>query len=105
MRDLTMRERILAVIQRRELDRVPFVQYDGMVASNEEVWTEIGRENMGLLRWTRVHRIEHPHCTMRTTPIERQGLQGERTILETPRGTLTQERLLEPTFRTGSTSS
>ena len=103
MKPLTMRERILAVIQGKELDRVPFVQYDHMAAPNKEIWSEIGRENLGILRWVQIHRIEHPHCRMHTEPIERAGLKGERTTIETPRGTMTKEVLFEPTFGTGST--
>ena len=58
MKPLTMRERILAVIQGKELDRVPFVQYDHMAAPNKEIWSEIGRENLGILRWVQIHRME-----------------------------------------------
>ena len=40
---------MLAVVQGREQDRVPFVQYSNLAAPNEEIWSVIGRENMGLL--------------------------------------------------------
>lgn len=30
---------MLAVIQGREHDRVPFVQYDNLAAPNEEIWS------------------------------------------------------------------
>jgi len=100
---MTMRERMLAVIRGREGDRVPFVQYANIAAPNEDVWAEIGRENMGALRWTAIHRLEHTDCREHKESFERNGLPGERRILETPRGTLTEERLFEPTYGTGST--
>ena len=103
MPKLTMRERIRAVVQLGELDQVPFVQFDNMVAPNEEVWAEIGREELRLLRWTRLHRIEYPNCQVHTETFERDGLQGTRDTIHTPRGSLRAERLHEPAFNTAST--
>ena len=97
-----MRERMLALIGGGQPDRVPFVQYDNMVAPNQEVWSLVGRENLGILRWLQVYRIEHPHCSTETERISDGGLRGERTTLMTPRGTLTQERLFEPALGTAS---
>lgn len=100
---MTMRERILAILQGRELDRVPFVQYDGLAAPNEEVWDLLGRDRMGLIRWSAVHRAEHPNCRYETEEFERDGLRGQRVTLHTPAGSLFEERLFEPTYNTGST--
>ena len=59
MSEMTMRERMLAVVQNHEHDRVPFVQYSGIAGvSNEEIWSVIGRENMGLLAWCGFHLFE-----------------------------------------------
>lgn len=58
---MTMRERMLALIQGRPHDRVPFVQYTGLAGPNDEIWAVIGRENMGILQWTSLHRIETPN--------------------------------------------
>ena len=66
MEPMTMRQRMLAVVRGEGHDRVPFVQYSGAAAPNEEVWSLIGRENIGLLRWVAVHRLEHPHCSGET---------------------------------------
>jgi hypothetical protein len=99
---MTMRERILAVIRGDRPDRVPFVQYENAAAPDAEIWERIGRGNMGLLRWTRLHRIEHPNCTTRTEAISLDELSGQRTIIQTPGGTLTAERLFEPTYGTGA---
>jgi len=95
---MTMRERMLALVQGREVDRVPFVQYSGLAAPNEEVWSVIGRANMGLLAWTEVHRIETPHCRFVVEDIVRDGRKGFRNTLRTPEGKLFEERLFEPTY-------
>ena len=78
MKSMTMRERMLAVMQGREHDRVPFIQYDDAVAPNVDIWPVIGRENMGLWRWSRVHRIAHPNCSFESRRIQRRGLRGSR---------------------------
>jgi hypothetical protein len=107
---MSMRERMLAVLQGRDHDRVPFAQYNirsdkdnsivlGLAAPNEEIWSVIGRENMGIIRWGRVHMLEHPNCTFHSemfmTP---EGLEAKRTVLHTPMGDLTEVRHYEPTF-------
>ena len=104
-----MHDRLLAVIQGREHDRVPFAQYNirtdpdpsvviGLAAPNADIWSVIGRESMGVLRWGRVHTIEHPHCSLQSTPISADGLRGKRTVLRTPAGELTEERFYEPAY-------
>lgn len=95
---MTMRERILAVVQGREHDRVPFVQYDGTGGASEEIWELIGRQNMGLLRWVYLHRMEYPNCRYETEDFEDNGRRGFRAHLHTPAGTLTEERLHHPIY-------
>lgn len=97
---MTMRERILAVIDGREHDRVPFVNYQGIAAPDEEVWSLIGRENMGLIRWSAVHTTVSPNCSSESENVTIDGRRGVRTILHTPAGDLTTERLYEPAFNT-----
>jgi len=100
---MTMRERILAVVRGTgELDRVPFVQYWGTAAPNGEAWAVLGRENMGLLRWTRVHRMETPNCRFEAEPVTVDGIRGERRTLFTPRGELKEFRLFQPTYGAAS---
>jgi len=96
---MTMRERMLAVVRGHAHDRVPFVQYSGLAAPDREVWALLGRENFGLLRWGRVHRIEHPGCAFESENILRDGLRGKRTVLHTPEGDLVEERFEEPAYR------
>ena len=66
MAEMTMRERMLAVVQGREHDRVPFVQYSNLAAPDDEIWPVIGRGNMGILRWAPTYRVEHPNCRFET---------------------------------------
>ena len=100
MATLTMRERMLAVIKGEQLDLVPFAQFDGLAGPNEEIWDHIGRGEMGLIRWTRLHRVEHPNCQLREERITRAGVDGIIFTIETPRGELVEERYLEPTYGT-----
>jgi len=83
---------MLALVQGREHDRVPFVQYSG-IAPNEAVWSAIGRENIGLLAWCGLHRLEHPNCRFEQEGVEIDGRAGIRRTLHTPEGSLTEERL------------
>ncbi|MFC1525424.1 uroporphyrinogen decarboxylase family protein [Candidatus Latescibacterota bacterium] len=101
---MTMRQRMLALIRGEEVDRVPFVTYRGVAAPDEEVWGVVGRENMGILVWTAPYRVEHPNCHTVEEPLQRDGLEGRRTIIETPRGSMTSDRYFEPTYHTASIS-
>lgn len=97
---MTNRERILAVIAGHEVDRVPFVQYSGIAAPNEEVWAHVGRGNMGVLQWSALHALHAPHCHTETEQFESGGRRAVRNTLITPAGALTEERLYEPTYNT-----
>lgn len=98
MAKMSMRDRILAVIQGREHDRVPFVQYDGIAAPNQQVWDVIGRDNLGIIRWSSVCRMEHPNCRYERQEYQQNDRKGIRTTLHTPAGRLTEERLVEPIY-------
>lgn len=89
---------MLAVIQGREQDRVPFVQYSGLAAPNEEIWSVIGRENMGLLKWSQAYRLEHPNCRGEHAETLRDGMRYTVSTLHTPAGDLTEERQYEPGY-------
>jgi hypothetical protein len=99
---MNSRERILAVILGRELDRVPFVQYHNLGAPDEEVWSELGRDSMGILRWTSVHRLAAPNCRFVAEEVPSEGPRITRRTLHTPRGTLTEMRRHEPVFGTAN---
>lgn len=102
MKMMTMKERMLAVIQGNDAGCVPFVQYDNFVAPNEEVWSLIGRDNMGVLRWSGIHEFRHPKCHFESKYIERNGLRGQMTTLYTPKGLLTEEKFFDPTYGAAS---
>jgi hypothetical protein len=95
MRTMTMRERILAVLRDTGPDRVPFVNYEGLAAPSGEVWDLIGHENMGLLRWSAVHRAEHPGCRWESEETERDGRRGLRSLIHTPKGAIEEVRLYQ----------
>jgi Uroporphyrinogen decarboxylase (URO-D) len=106
---MTMRERMLAVLHGKDHERVPFAQYNirsdpdpsvilGLAAPNEDIWTLVGRHNMGIIRWGRVHRAAYPGCSTRSEPVSADGLAGKRTVITTPLGRLTEERFYEPAF-------
>lgn len=97
---MTMRERMLAVIHGHEHDRVPFVQYDGIAAPNTEIWDLVGRDNLGVLRWSALHTLYAPNCSIKTEQISLGGRPALRNTLVTPAGNLSQERLYEPVFNT-----
>ncbi len=99
---MTMRERILAVIQGRETDRVPFVQYSGLAGPDEEIWSVVGRENMGIIRWSAVHRFEHPNCRFVSEDTSWNGRRGARTTLCTPKGILVEEKVFDPALGSGA---
>ena len=49
---MTMRERMVPLMQGKEHDRVPFACYDySGFPPKDDVWALIGCEDMGLLRW------------------------------------------------------
>lgn len=95
---ITMRERMLGVIRGEGVDRVPFVQYDGIAAPNHECWDLLGRHQMGVLRWSSAHAFHTPHCRTDHEDFERDGRTWRRSRLHTPAGTLTEERVFEPVY-------
>lgn len=98
MRRLTNRERILAVVRGHELDRVPFVTYDFEPPRVADVLATVGPERIGLLRWSAVHRVEHPHCRLESESFYRDGTKWERRTLYTPVGAIYEERAYEPGY-------
>ncbi len=94
---------MLAVLQGREHDAVPFVQYSGIAAPDAEVWDLIGRDAMGILAWEGAHCVRTPNCRWETEETSLDGRSGVRTTLHTPAGDLIQESVREPALGTSST--
>jgi len=99
---MTMRQRMMAVLQGRPTDRVPFVQYSGLAAPNEQVWQHLGRDRIGILQWTSIHRVDHPNCRFEHQDLHRDGQRIRRTTLHTPEGSLTEERAFESAYGSSS---
>ncbi|MCZ7545600.1 MAG: hypothetical protein M5R40_19685 [Anaerolineae bacterium] len=95
-----MRDRILAVVQGREHDRVPFVIYDGMLPM-DQVRARLGSDRIGLLRWSRIHQVRTPHCRFETEAYYVGETKWHRVTLHTPAGAIYEERA----FETGYNSS
>lgn len=103
MKIRTMRERMLAVVRGDPVDRVPFVQYDGTAAPNADIWSAIGRDGLGLMRWCAAHRFEYPNCRFEERKIRKEGLEGLHTTLFTPAGTLEKTAWYDPTYHSLAT--
>ena len=108
MASMTMRERLLAVLQRRELDQVPLIMYEDLmpiqykaIRLRDQVRATFGNR-IGLLRWSAVHKVLTPNCHFETQDYYIGETHWERTTLYTPAGTLFQERALEPIYNSGS---
>jgi hypothetical protein len=101
MAAMTMRERILALVQGRDHDRVPFVMYDGLLPV-QEVFEWLGHDRVGLLRWSNVHRVEHPHCRFVCEDYELDGARWRRNTLHTPVGSIYEERAFESGYGSSS---
>jgi hypothetical protein len=108
MKPMTMRKRLLAVLQGRDLDRVPLIMYEDLmpiqyknIRVREQVRATFG-DRIGLLRWSAVHKLETPHCHFETQEYYIGEAHWERITLFTPAGTLYQERALEPVYNSGA---
>ena len=97
---MTMRERMLSILRREMPDEVPFVQYDGAAARNEEIWELVGRENMGILRWSRLHEHVHGNTEFAEEDFFWKGLRGKSKSIITPKGRLTKDVVYEPALHT-----
>jgi hypothetical protein len=96
-----MRDRMLALAQGRDHDRVPFVMYDGILPV-DEVAACLRPERVGRLKWSAVHRVEHPHCHFESEPYQVEGAPWQRNTLHTPAGSIYEERAFEPAYETSS---
>jgi hypothetical protein len=98
---MTMRERVLAVVQGRDHDKVPFVMYDGILPP-DVVRPYVGPDRIGLLRWSAVHRVDHPNCHVAYETYYVGETRWQRATLTTPAGALVEERAFEPAYESSS---
>ena len=98
---MNMRERMLAMVQGRDHDRVPFVVYDGMFPM-DELRALVGSDQVGVLRWSCIHKVTHSRCARRSWDRVTEDGRVRRTALYTPKGTLFEERAYEPAYGSSS---
>jgi len=91
---MTMKEKMLAIIRGEKIDTIPFVQYYN-INPNEQAWELVGKENLGLLKWTAVHKIISFDCFFESLDFEKNGIRGQKRFLHTPAGCLFEEVLFE----------
>jgi hypothetical protein len=94
---MTMRERMLAVIQGHEHDRVPFAMYEIMFPP-QQAFDLLGHGRIGIIRFCSIHRSEHPHCCFESNFFMDGPTKCQRTILHTPKGDIEEIRVFEPQF-------
>ena len=82
---MTMRERMLAVVQGREHDRVPFAMYEIMFPP-QQAFDLLGHGRIGIIRYRPIYRIEHPHCRFDSEIFLDGGTKWQRNVLHTPGG-------------------
>ncbi len=130
MQTMTMRERMLAVLDGRAHDRVPFVTYAGMEGLPfDEIREVLGPNRMGLLRYTMVHRVTYPNCHFESEDHTDRGIQRhpdtiheairvrfpdppparesqckrwQKNTIHTPAGSIYEERAFEPVYGSSS---
>ncbi|NLE45319.1 MAG: hypothetical protein GX620_11410 [Chloroflexi bacterium] len=98
---MTMRDRMLALIQGRELDRVPFVMYD-IMAPPRLVDELLGPGRMGLLRWCPISRAEYPSCRLESESHYEREFRVERNTVHTPVGSISETKVFEPALNSGA---
>jgi len=96
-----MRERMLALVQGRDLDRVPFVMYD-MMERPDDVYAALGPGSIGLLRWCPIWRSEHPNCRRVSDSRYEGEYRIERNTIHTPVGSISEVKVYEPALGTAS---
>ena len=97
MKKMTIRERMLAVVQGKEHDQVPFVMYEIMFPPEQAI-NLVGHGNIGLLRFCSVFRVDHPHCAFDTRIYYEGEQRMQRKVLHTPKGDLVEIREFEPIY-------
>ena len=97
MKSMTMRERMLAVIQGREHDRTPFAMYE-ILFPPKQALELLGHGNIGIIRYRPIYRVENPHCRLDSEFFLEGDAKWQRNVLHTPKGDLTELRVFEPAF-------
>lgn len=105
MAKMSVKDRMLAVLQGREHDRVPFAQYvlsKGFCQSfplRREVVEAYGPDKVGFIRLCGIFGFDTPNCTWGQESIVHNGHEAVRHTVITPKGTLNEIRLLEQSMQ------
>jgi hypothetical protein len=94
---MTMKERMLAVIQKKEHDQIPFAMYEIMF-NPQDAFDLLGHGNIGLIRFSPIYRFEYPNCRFLNQIYYQDGQKYQKNILVTPKGNLEEIRIFEPTY-------
>ena len=97
MHKMTMKERMLAVIQGREHDQVPFAMYEIMFPK-EQAFEVLGSDRIGIIRFSPIYRVEHPNCRFDLRIYYQDGNKMQCNVLHTPKGDLEEVRVFEPAY-------
>jgi len=103
MQKMSMRERMLAYLQGRQHDRVPFIQYDHPelgYPDADETWRVVGYGNVGLLRWVRGHLLVAPNCSTVTEETVCDGKPAIKRTIDTPKGPMYEIQRIESVYGT-----
>ena len=105
MASQTVKDRMLAVLQGREHDRVPFAQY--VLSQNfcqsfplrNEVCEALGAQNVGFIRLVGIFGFRTPNCRFTHENIVYEGRDAVRHTMITPLGALNEVRLYEESMK------
>jgi hypothetical protein len=97
MKKMSMRDRMLAVIQGKEHDQVPFAMYEIMFPK-ELAFEVLGKDRIGIIRFSPIYRVEHPNCSFDSRIYFEDGNKMQHNILHTPKGDLEEVRIFEPAY-------
>jgi len=93
---MTVRERIHAIIDREQHDKMPLLQYDHLIVPNEVFWDTFGRENAGILHRCGLTKLTGRDCSKTTRDFTENGFRGQYSLIRTPHGELHEKILFDP---------
>ena len=99
---MTTRERILAVLYGRELDRIPVLQYDNLILPNERFWDLYGRDKVGILHRSTMVKTVSKSCSIESSAFTEGRLNGCYNEIRTPKGNIREKVLFDPALNSPS---
>jgi len=98
---MNKKERMLAILNGDKPDKIPFVMYDDGPHGEpvQAAYDLVGRENVGLLTFSDITRYHYKECKLSSEKFVKKGIEGIRNFIHTPKGTLSEDVLIEPVYR------